>query len=142
VNLGSANKMMKKRDMDEAERIYNAIFRAKIPRSLKSRFQEAVGRVSDQYTESERKEYNFALASITDLEALELAARQHKRLPLLVARIRLMVRLGETLPENRKYFLITKHRKLVWPWVLKLMGIRTLMKYIKGRFLLRSVKNA
>jgi hypothetical protein len=133
--------MTEKSGRDEAERIFDAVFKAHIPSSVKRRFYEAANRLSSQYSQTEKEEYRRALSRISDLEALELTARYKKRLPLLVSHFRLMVRLGETLPENRKYFFNMRKKRLVWPWVLKFRGIRTAGKYVKGLFLLRSLKN-
>ena len=92
--------MTEKIERDEAERIYNAVFKAHIPPSVRNRFYEAANRLTGQYTQAEQEEYRHALSRISDLEALEFTARHKERLPLLVSRIRLMVRLGETLPEH------------------------------------------
>jgi hypothetical protein len=45
-----------------------------------------------------------AILACADLEALELAARYTRRLPLLSRKFRLMAYLAETLPENQPFF--------------------------------------
>ena len=127
--------------MDEAEKIYKAVFKTQIPPPIKERFLRASKKLSAGFTQEEMDEYRYVMLKISDLEALELAARRKNRLPLLVSRFRLMVYLAETMPENRKFFLGLKSRRLIWPWCIKFSGLRTVIKLIKGSFLLRALKN-
>lgn len=128
--------------MGEAERIYEAIFKAPIPLSIEGRFHKASQELSSGYSDEEKNEYRLALSRVSDLEALELAARRKNRLPMLVSQFKLMVYLAETLPENTKFYLNLKNRRLIWPFSFAFSGLRSAIKLTKGLFLLRASRNA
>jgi hypothetical protein len=128
--------MQKRTRRDEAERIYGAIFRQKMPGELKSRFEAAARRIEAGYTKAEIEEYNRCIHKVSDLEALEFAARLRNRLPLLSDKFRAMVFLAETLPEHYPLFINEKDKRLTAYLWLKVIGIASLWKGIKGMFLL------
>ena len=81
--------------------------------------------------------YYRALLACADLEALELAARYTRKLPLLTRKFRLMAYLAETLPENQDFFINERSSFLAafgaaWPG-----GLRTVCKMLKALWLLR-----
>ena len=125
--------------MDEAERIYYALFKKEIPLKLKKRFYEAVSRLLTSYPQERKEECQRSLAEVRDIEALELAARIHNKLPLLVSKFRLMVYLSETLPQNNNYFLNLQDKKFKGKGIVFFSGLRSLIKYIKGIFLLKKI---
>jgi len=125
--------------MDEAEKIYYALFKKEIPLKLKRHFHEAASRLFTSYSWERKEECRRALVEVTDIEALELAARIHNKLPLLVSKFRLMVYLSETLPQNINYFLNLQDKKFKGKGIVFFSGLRSLIKYIKGIFLLKKI---
>lgn len=126
--------------MDEADKIYSAIFRSPIPLPLKERFQRASKDLSAGYTQKELTQHNRAISQVADLEALELAARHTKNLPVLVMKFNLMVYLAETLPENRDFYINRKDtRHKGWAFLI-FSGLRMVIKLSKGLLLLVKLK--
>lgn len=123
--------------MDEAQRIYNALFKKEIPPHLKKRFYEAVNRLLVSYSPERKEQHRRVIVKVRDIEALEMAARIKNRLPLLVSKLRLMVYLAETLPQNMNYFINPQDRKFRGKGIVFFSGLRSIIKYIKGVFLLR-----
>jgi hypothetical protein len=128
---------MEKRD--EAERIYHALFRADIPPEIKDRYYRAIPALFSRPSHQEDQVNTEMLKSVSDLEALELAARTRSKMPSLVVRFRLMLHLAENLPANQDVFINFSDRRIHSIFSLALGSIRTLYKYIKGWFLLRRI---
>jgi len=128
--------------MDEAEKIFRATFKSQISLPLKERFNKASELFTITYSKEDIDAYNRALEKISDLEALELAARYRNKLPVLVLKFKLMVYLAETLPENLKFFINRKDRRLIGYILIAYSGLRSMVKFIKGMFLLKTLKNA
>ena len=120
----------------DAQRVYNVLFPGTIPPELESRFAAAWQILAGDYTESEHRKFERALALGGDLEALELAGRWQKQLPSLVARVRLMCVLAETRPDHARYFFQTKDNRLAGLFALAWAGVRSSLKYLKGVYLL------
>jgi hypothetical protein len=78
------------------------------------------------------------LGSGSDLEALELAARYTRRLPLLTRKFRLMAYLAETLPENQALFVSHRDNFLAAFLRLAWMTLRTIYLMPKGLLALRA----
>jgi hypothetical protein len=138
-----ASENMKKRTgqgiaaKDEADRIYRAIFRTPISSKVKDRYYRAVGSVLSDFSPEENRVFTEILRSVSDLEALELAARRQNKMPLLISRFRLMVHLAESLPANQSVFINSTGRRISGYISLAFGGVRTLYKHMKGRILLR-----
>ena len=122
---------------DEADRIYRAIFGKPIPSKVRERYYRAVERVLPDFPAKENRAFEEVLRGVSDLEALELAARRQSKLPLLISRFRLMVHLAECLPANQSVFINSSGRRMPGYISLAFGMVRTLFKYLKGRFLLR-----
>ncbi len=88
---------------------------------------------------SELARYRAVIASDTDLEALELAARYTRRLPLLTRKFRLMAYLAETLPENQSLFISHRDNLPVAFVRVGFMTARTVWLMVKGLALLPPV---
>ncbi|MFW6131824.1 MAG: hypothetical protein ACOC5F_04415 [Candidatus Aminicenantaceae bacterium] len=123
--------------MDEAEKIYKAIFKNEIPPLVKQRFLKASEELFSDYSKKNIEEYKRALSKISDLEALEFAARRKSRIPLLIIKFRLMVYMAETVPENSRFFINRKDKKFTGKLSVLWIGMKAVWKYIKGLFLLR-----
>ena len=128
-----------KNEKSEAERIYRAIFRTSVPPVIEKRFYRACEVLFSTFSHEEQREYVKALEKVSDLEALELAARKRRKLPLVVSRFRLMVYLAETLPQNQGFFIQSFNKKGHSFFSLSAGGIRTSFKFIKGWFLLKRI---
>lgn len=122
---------------EEAVRIYEAIFRAPPSDTTVERFVAASNELSNAVPPEAVRSYYEAVTATADLEALELASRYTKRLPLLVAKFRLMVYLAETVPENQAHFVNERDPRGRAFIALALGAVVTLFKLGKGLLLLR-----
>lgn len=127
--------------MTDAEKIYKAIFNRDIPPHIEEKFRTAFVSLAAGFPESAVEDYRVAVDGNRDLEALELAGRYRKKLPLLVFAFRIMVFIAETLPANQGTYINFKTRR--FSGFLLMMGscCRTAAKFLKGLFLLRKIKN-
>ena len=125
------------KEQGEAERIYHAIFQMPIPSQVKDRYYRASDILLSGFSPEENQAFKRALKDISDLEALEIAARRRNKMPLLVSRFRLMVHLAESLPANQSIFVNCSDRRISSYVSLAFGGARTLYKSFKGRILLR-----
>jgi len=128
--------------LDEAEKIYRAIFRKSIPPRVKERYHRAVETRFSDFTPEEKENFACLLEKVRDLEALEIAARLQGKQSLLVSRFRLMVHLAESVPVNQNLFFNFSDRRIAGYFSLLYGSARTLFKRLKGRFLLRRAGNA
>jgi len=126
--------------MEEDEKIFNSIFKAPFPPSLKEWCSKATEKFSKNYTPSEITECQKAIEKISDLEALELASRHLKKLPFLVLKFRIIVFLAEGCPLTRKSYINNKDASLLGWLTLFYCGLRTAIKLVKGIFLLAYLK--
>ena len=76
---------------NEATRIFRAIFGADPPALVADRFIEASERLNAASDPQALAAYYTAIGRIGDLEALEVACRYRRTLPLLSAKFRVMV---------------------------------------------------
>lgn len=125
------------KEQGEAERIYHAIFRKPIPSQVKDRYYRASDILFSGFSPEENQILKKALRDVSDLEALEIAARRKNKMPLLVSRFQLIVHLAESLPANQSVFVNSSDRRISSYISLVFGGVRTLYKCFKGRFLLR-----
>jgi hypothetical protein len=123
----------------EAAAIYHAIFGRPIPPIVERRFTAASALLDASVSPAELDAYRRAIAGGGDLEALELAARYTRRLPLLSRKFRLMAYLAETLPENQGYFVNERSSFLAAVFVLAGAGVRTGWKMARGLWLVRGM---
>ena len=130
-----------KRERGEAERIYEAIFRTAIPPLIEKRFYQACEALFPGISLKEGSKYEEALEKVSDLEALELAARLLHIMPLLVTRFRVMVHLAETLPQNQRFFIHSRGGRGRCYFSLSVGGMRTVVKFVKGWILLARIQN-
>ena len=126
----------------EARRVYRAIFAQDIPDIVRQRFVNAAARLNANYSSNEQQAYYRAIENVDDLEALEVAARYRRSMPLLEAKFCMMVYLAETVPETQ-HFYVKSHPSTVgaW-WGFFSGGMRTAVKLAKGALLLRKMNDA
>jgi ribosomal protein S18 acetylase RimI-like enzyme len=121
------------------QRIYNVLFPGPVPPKLSERFRAAWRQREADYTEPERVAYRRAVARVGDLEALELACRRSKRLPILSDQVVLMSYLAETLPEHYGRYVGPAPGRLRACGALAAACSRSTWKYTKGLLLRRQV---
>jgi hypothetical protein len=126
----------------EARKIYAAVFGREIPPLVRDRFVTASKQLNLSVPQAEMDSYYRALLACADLEALELAARYTRRLPLLSRKFRLMAYLAETLPENQAFFINERSSFLSGMARSATGGFRTVFKMLKGLWLVRRVAHA
>lgn len=126
----------------EARKIYAVIFGRAIPPIILDRFVLASKRLNASVPQAEMDAYYRALTACGDLEALEVAARYARKLPLLTRKFRLMAYLAETLPENQLFFINERSSLLVGVWAGFTGGLRTVVKLFAGLWLLQRCAHA
>lgn len=117
---------------NEAEKVYHAIFRNDVPASIQHHFNLLSRKIESRYSRDEINRYYKALQKNCDLEALEIASRYLKKMPVLSEKIKIMVYLAETVPENYGSF-VNEHSSFVRACILLFSSmIRTAYKFVKG----------
>lgn len=123
----------------EGRKIYTAIFGREIPPIVLDRFMAASKRLNALTAQTEVDRCTRALLACPDPEALELAARYTRRLPLLTRKFRLMAYLAETRPENQHFFINQRSSFVGGLFHVAWAGLHTVWKMLIGLWLLRSV---
>lgn len=123
----------------EGRKIYAALFGGEPPPVLLARFATAAKILNSTAPQAEVDRSTRALLASFDPEALELAVRLTRQLPLLTRKFRLMVYLAETLPENQVYFI--NGRSSLLRGLINIAGavLRTAWKLPLGLWQLRRV---
>jgi len=127
--------------MSDAEKIYKAIFKRNIPSSIEEKYRIVFEALAAGYPEARVEEYKAAVEGSHDLEALELAGRHRKKLPLLVHAFMVMVYIAEMFPDNQSDYINFKTRKFSGFLSMTYACCRTAVKFFKGVFLLRKMNN-
>ncbi len=127
--------------MSDAAKIYKALFKRDVPVSIEERYGKAFEALAARFSDAQIEEYKAAVEGIHDLEALELAGRYRKKIPLLVQAFMVMVYIAETLPENQNKYIKFKTRRFSGFLSMGFGFCRTGLKFLKGLFLLRKMKN-
>ena len=129
--------------MSDAQRIYFAIYKQKIPSQLEIRYRIASEKLCHQYSNTEIKQYKRIVnSSIRDFESIEYAARILKKVPLLSDHFRLMVFLAETVPQNRHFYINTREQLTVAYLYCLGAVLKSAIKFVKGFLLLTWVEHA
>jgi hypothetical protein len=121
----------------EAQRIYRALFDRPVPALVADRFAAASERLEAHASPAELRAYRQAVVDPVDLEALELAARWTRRLPLLTRKFQLMAFLAETLPENQSLFINRRDNLPLAFAQISALTLRTAWLMAKGLLLVR-----
>ena len=117
-------------------------FSGDIPPVLQARFHPASERLNAAAAPQELSAYHAAVETTNDLEALELAARLTRRLPLLTRKLRAMAYLAETLPDHQRHYVNYRSNFVQAALLIAWEGLRSVLKAAKGFWLLRSVGHA
>jgi hypothetical protein len=126
----------------EATRIYRALFRQNPPAMITARFKPVSKRLNERASRADLERYTRAVRQSGDLEALELACRLAKKMPLLSWKFQAMVYLAETLPENQAYFVNERTSFFKAGWLILLDTLWTGFKAARGFWLLARLKDA
>lgn len=121
---------------NEAQKIYHAIFNKNIPESVQLHFNNISRKIDDVYLINEVNKYHECIVKVHDLEALEIAARYVKKLPIITDKFKAMIYLAETLPENYSTFVNERPQRFLAFFLLMHSVLRSLLKLAKGMFLL------
>jgi hypothetical protein len=124
----------------EAERLYHTLFQRPIPDVLEVRFREASRQVFAGFTDEEKARYEYALKTVSDLEALEIAGRHGGRFRLLTAKLSVMMFLAETLPDHQDDFVNQTSAPFRGMVAVAKGSLKTAYKLIKGHYLARTVR--
>ncbi len=119
----------------EAERLYRALFDGPVPPAVAERFALASKRLEARFDAAEVARYRRALDRVADLEALEIACRYRRTLPLLSRKFRIMVAMAETVPETQASFVNERSSLARGLWVIAAGGFRSVYKLGKGLLL-------
>jgi hypothetical protein len=120
----------------EGERLYHAVFGAAPPRVVVERFIAAAAILESSAPPEERARYHAVLARVGDVEAIELAARYRRRLPLLSDHMRLLVYLAESVSDTQHHFVKRRASRAAAYAAVATGALRTMYKMIKGALLL------
>ena len=123
--------------MDEAARIYRAIFQEEVPETLARRFASLPDDVFPPATPDMQSRYERIMREVSDLEALEFASRRAGENRLLTHRFQLMIHLAECQPACRHCFVNSKDHTLGFAIGLVRHGLRCVYKLVRGKWLLR-----
>jgi len=114
----------------EANRLYAALFGITAPEIVCERFEAASPIVERKYTADDISQYRTTLKY--DVEAIEIAGRYTRRLPLLSEKFRLVVYLAETMPDNQKRFVNNHDNFPGAVWAIFTGALRSAYKLFKG----------
>jgi len=119
----------------EADLIYDAIFKERIPDTIKQRFEHASRMIDGIHPQDEVKRYYHYLHNVKDLEALELVARHSGRLPVITEKFKVMMYISETFPGNYHFFVNERSCFIFGYLLLFLSLVRSGYKLAKGMIL-------
>ncbi len=92
-------------------------------------------------SEEERLKLKVIILKKVDVEAIEMASRLKFANNLLKRKIHILIYLAETIPQNFETFISVKNRRLFAFINLAYNFVRTIYKFVKGKFLLNRYKN-
>ena len=128
--------------MNEAEKIYSALFGRPIPDVLIERYNGAIAELAPSWDKDELSASTEIIKRVNDIEAVEYAARFFNKYPVLRSKLEILIRLNETLPDQRSLYLSKKDNVLYALLILGCSGVRSFWKLVKGIVLLKVVRDA
>ena len=124
----------------EGELLHYSIFGSRIPEPVLQKYIEA----HDYYlTSADESELNWMAKVVRlglDVEALEIALRLSNKCHLLVRKVKILVHITEAFDAYRPRFVNETPRRVRAIFTLTFHGLRTLWKFLKGKFLLWRLK--
>lgn len=121
---------------NDAEKIYFAIFKKKVPPWITHHFLLASKKIESKFSIQEVNAYYKLINKFSDLEAIEFTSRLKKKNSLLTEKFKIMISLAETDPEN--YYFYHKKKDNVVSGYLSLIFTPFISAYklLKGFILL------
>jgi len=92
-------------------------------------------------SEEERLKLKEIILEKADIEAIEIASRLKFTNNLLTRKIHILMYLAETIPQNFETFINVKNRRIFAFINLSYNFVRSIYKFVKGKFLLKRYKN-
>jgi hypothetical protein len=126
---------------EEAVRVYRALFRGEPSPALLERYLAASEEMDRRADPGERATCARWLARVDDVEALEVACRYTRRLPLLSRKVHLMVYMAETLPDYQGEFVSERTSLGAGVTALVVGAFRTALKLAKGLVLIARLRH-
>lgn len=130
-------------DLEQLRREASALHRATFGRDI---FEEIAQRYADahcaalfQDSTTESEWMQRVLEKGADLEALEVALRSRQPAHVLCHKFKLLTYIAEAFPEYYIDFVNEERRRAASFFSLAFHGLRTIYKYLKGRWLLRTL---
>ncbi len=123
----------------EASALHRAAFGRDVSEEVAQRYTEAHSIALLRVDIAESKWMQRALEEGTDLEALEVVLRSRQPDHLLCHKFKLLIYTAEAFPEYYCDFVNEERRRAGGFYCLALYGLHTVYKYLKGRWLLRTL---
>ena len=123
----------------EVSALHRAAFGRDVSEEVAQRYTEAHRVALLQVDMTESKWMQRALEEGADLEALEVVLRSRQPDHVLCHKFKLLIYTAEAFPEYYADFVNEERRRARGFCSLALHGLRTLCKYLKGRWLLRTL---
>src|SRR5215510_12832240 len=123
----------------EASALHCAAFGRDVPEKIADRYIEAHSVVLPRVAVIDEQWMERVIAAETDLEALELALRTREPDHVLCQKLKLLIYITEAFPEYYGDFVNEERRRFEGFYSLALHGLRTVYKYLKARWLLRTL---
>lgn len=118
---------------EEAEYFYKKVFSAPAPRQIVEKY---IAANLKKIPEPHRGIRDLILRK-ADIEAIEMAWRFKSPRNVLTKKIHVLIYLAETTPENFPVFINSKNKRFFSFIVLACQFVRSIGKFIKGKFLLK-----
>jgi hypothetical protein len=123
----------------EASALHRAAFGRDVPEEVAQQYAEAHGVALLRVDITASKWMQRVLEKGADLEALEVALRSRQPDHILCHKLKLLIYIAEAFPEYYADFVNEERRRAGGFYSLALHGLRTVCKYLKGRWLLRTL---
>ncbi len=123
----------------EASALHRAAFGRDVSGEVAERYAEAHRLALLQVDITEPKWMQRVLEEGADLEALEVVLRSRQPDHVLCHKLKLLIYIAEAFPEYYADFINEEPRRAKGVCSLALQALRTVYKYFKGRWLLRTL---
>jgi hypothetical protein len=123
----------------EASALHRVAFNRDVPDEVTQRYAEAHHVAFSRVDVTDSEWMQRALEEGTDLEALEVALRSRQPDHVLCHKFKLLIYIAEAFPQYYVDFVNEEQRRFQGFYSLALHGLRAVYKYLKGRWLLRTL---
>ncbi len=121
----------------EAEKIYRAIFKKEIPNVITEWFKRSSTALESTASKGEIQKYKKIIEKNLDLASVEYASRILRCNDMLIKKFRIMVYLGECMPENYDLFINEKKSLIKTLWIIITIPFNSVYKFLKGFLILK-----